>query len=672
MERSYQAQSFFERLLARWGGAYILRVPYVALLVSDLLGLVGIYYIIAATSLNKSQVSQLIISTLVFVTLANLFIRIYIAITTSTARARLDSLIKGKHVISDKSQVEIENISWHEVHNLPSRIVIVEALTIYFLVVLPVVIFMLWVGGAETIQVVHIAIGGILSGTTVVIHNSLFLERILVPVRQTLFPSIPEVKKPSLGLRLQTRLLGIIALLILTTIIMLGGIGFQKSINASLPGADVPYEIAQFQKQATVLGLMILALGLFLGRMITQSISLPIKEIISTLERVQMGDLSTRAKILASDETSHLTLQLNQLLSQLMAAQANLEKQVEERTADLNRKTAQLQAAARVSRDVSVARDVNTLLWRTVDLVSDHFGFYHTGIYFLDASGEYAVLQAASSEGGKKMIARGYRLEIGQRGAIGIAAYENRPHIVMDAGQDAPFEENPDLPMTRSQIVFPLAPRGKVIGMLDIQSTQQSGFSSDDIELLQSLADQVALAIQNAQLMEESHSALEQLEAALSENVRRAWSERGGEQKHAYRYTPTGLSAAHSIEEEKKTEEADAAPISVPIALRGQPIGNIVLHRKGENTWSDTDRSLAAEVANQIGLALENSRLLQEAQQRAILEQTLSGLTARLGRSVDADTLLQTTVKELRQLPNVTEVSVFLTPPESTTPGEKS
>jgi GAF domain-containing protein len=243
--------------------------------------------------------------------------------------------------------------------------------------------------------------------------------------------------------------------------------------------------------------------------------------------------------------------------------------------------------------------------------------------------------------------------------------------VVPDTSRDALFLENPDLPLTRAEAAIPLTARGKVIGVLDIQSIKQASFSPDEIDLLQSLADQLALAIQNTMLIEESRSALTQLEAALSENVRQAWSERGS-QKRAYRYSPTGL-AVSPIESGKPPAAAKGATqINIPIRLRGQLLGTIVLHRKGENTWGDADRLLVAEVADQIGLALENSRLLQDAQRRAVHEQMLSNLTTRLGQSVDADALLQTTVRELRQLPDVTEVSVFLAPPESAVAGEES
>jgi GAF domain-containing protein len=112
--------------------------------------------------------------------------------------------------------------------------------------------------------------------------------------------------------------------------------------------------------------------------------------------------------------------------------------------------------------------------------------------------------------------------------------------------------------------------------------------------------------------------------------------------------------------------------VNIPIVLRSQRIGNITLSRKSGNLWSDEDHSLAIEVANQIGLALENARLLDDAQRRAAQEQAISDLAARLGRSVDPDSLLQAAVRELHLLPNVEEVSVYIGSGEETDPNNKT
>jgi GAF domain-containing protein len=286
-------------------------------------------------------------------------------------------------------------------------------------------------------------------------------------------------------------------------------------------------------------------------------------------------------------------------------------------------------------------------------LVTDQFGFYHTGIFLLNENGNQVVLQAASSEGGQRMVERGHSLTIGMQGIVGYVAAQKKPRIALDVGADAVFFNNPDLPLTRSELALPLLIRNKILGVLDIQSDRPQAFSLDDIDVLQTLSDQIAIAIENARLLDETQAAIMQLEALSSIRTQEAWTQKLREQERAFTYTPLGLRA------EKLSLNKNNA-MSAPIILRGRKIGNISISRKGEGKWSKLDEGLLAEVAGQVGLAVDNIRLLEEATQRARQEQTVGKLAAQFSQSLDLDTLLQTAARELGQLPDVSEVSVFL------------
>jgi GAF domain-containing protein len=178
------------------------------------------------------------------------------------------------------------------------------------------------------------------------------------------------------------------------------------------------------------------------------------------------------------------------------------------------------------------------------------------------------------------------------------------------------------------------------------------------------MADQIGLAIQNARLNTESQDAIQRLEIISAENVRSVWRERVRSNKRSYRYTSMGLTSATQPGNMPSSTDAASDRLNVPITLRGQILGTIVLQRKAEKAWSETDRSLANEIASQVALALENARLLDEAQKRAAQEQSLSKLSVNMGLSLDPDTILQTAIRELHQLPNVSEVSAFLSSPQ--------
>jgi GAF domain-containing protein len=342
-----------------------------------------------------------------------------------------------------------------------------------------------------------------------------------------------------------------------------------------------------------------------------------------------------------------------QTLDTLREEQSTLEERVAERTAGLTRKTEQLRATSYIARKTAEVQDLAALLETVAYLVTDQFGFYHTGIYLINESGNRVVLQAASSEGGQQMIEQGHSFTIGMQGIVGYVAAQKKPRIALDVGTDAVFFNNPDLPLTRSEVALPLLIRNKILGVLDIQSDRPQAFSMEDIDVLQTLSDQIAIAIENARLLDETQAAILQLEALNSLRTQEAWNQKLRDQGRAFTYTPLGLRA-------EKASLSNNNAIRAHIMLRGRKIGTISIARKGEGKWSRLDEGLLEEVAGQVGLAVDNIRLLEEATQRARQEQMVGKLAAQFSQSLDLDTLLQTAARELGQLPDVSEVSVFL------------
>ncbi|HEX2994103.1 MAG TPA: GAF domain-containing protein [Anaerolineales bacterium] len=342
-----------------------------------------------------------------------------------------------------------------------------------------------------------------------------------------------------------------------------------------------------------------------------------------------------------------------QTLATLQTERAALEKSVVEQTAGLNRKIDEMRATSYIARKTAEVQDLASLLNTVARLVTDQFGFYHTGVFLINETGDQAVLQAASSEGGQRMIERGHSLGVGTQGIVGYVAAQKKPRIALDVGADAVFFNNPDLPMTRSEVALPLMVRNRVLGVLDIQSDKSQAFNADDIDILQTLSDQVAIAIENARLLDETQAAIIQLEALTNLRTREAWVQKLGGRNRVFTYTPLGLRA------EKISQDGDKA-ISAPIMLRGQTIGNISIARKGGAVWTKLDKDLVEEVATQVGLAIDNIRLLEEATHLAKQEQMIGKLAARFSQSLDLDTLIQTAARELGQLPDISEVSVFI------------
>ncbi len=356
----------------------------------------------------------------------------------------------------------------------------------------------------------------------------------------------------------------------------------------------------------------------------------------------------------------------------LLDIRSKLEERVSERTNELNRRSTQLEAAALIARSAAVeTHDTKGLLDNVVYQITDRFGFYHAGIFLTDVNEQHVVLEAASSEGGKKMAERGHRLEIGRQGIVGYAAYQKRSRIAQDVGADAAFFNNPDLPETHSEVALPLIAQNRLIGVLDIQSEDRNAFSAEDVYTLQTMADQIALAIENTRLMSENESSMQQSgQQRNTQSTTQTWQQQNNQQTRGFMYSPLGVLPLKPSADEKNEAviQAEAArSIKVPLSLRGKQIGTISLNRKSnESPWTDAEEEMADKIATQVALAVENARLLEESQRRAAREQTVNDLSSRFSRSLDVDTLLQNAVRELQRIPQVSEVSVLIAPPETT------
>ncbi len=181
-------------------------------------------------------------------------------------------------------------------------------------------------------------------------------------------------------------------------------------------------------------------------------------------------------------------------------------------TTGVERHAMLLNAAARVSRNVASIQDLHLLLNRTVDIICEEFGFYYAGVFLVDETGEWASLAAGHGEAGKAMLADGHKLHIGGNSMIGAAIANRAGRIALDVGAEAIFFKNPHLPNTRSEMALPLIAGDEVIGALTVQSEVEAAFKDDDIAVLQTMADQLGVAIANARLHRQNQSLLRQAE----------------------------------------------------------------------------------------------------------------------------------------------------------------
>ncbi|MBN1955678.1 MAG: GAF domain-containing protein [Anaerolineae bacterium] len=220
---------------------------------------------------------------------------------------------------------------------------------------------------------------------------------------------------------------------------------------------------------------------------------------------------STEEAAFSDEDISSLQAMADQLAVAISNARLHAENQ--RLLARTERRARLLEAAAQVGRDVTSILDMDELFHRMVDIICDAYGFYYAGVFLVDRTGEWAVLRAGRGEAGQKMVANGHRLRVGGHSMIGTAVELRKARIALDVGEEPVHFKNPYLPHTRSEMALPLVVGAQVIGAVTVQSVEEAAFSDEDIASLQAMADQLAVAINNARLLQE-------LEAAHAELLR--------------------------------------------------------------------------------------------------------------------------------------------------------
>ncbi|MDX1377862.1 MAG: GAF domain-containing protein [Anaerolineales bacterium] len=425
-----------------------------------------------------------------------------------------------------------------------------------------------------------------------------------------------------------------------------------------------------------------LILGILLGIAVIASLALsqiiatPVIRLTGTANKILDGNLEAQAEITTKDEIGTLAQAFNAVTSQLRETLAGLEKTIEKRTSELSianqnieRRARQFQSISQVARTISSTKDFDTLLTQIATVISREFGFYHVGLFLMDAAREYAVLSAANSEGGQTMLARGHRLKVGEKGLVGFVSNTGKPRVALDTGTDAVFFDNPDLPETRSEIALPLLEGDNVIGVLDVQSTEPNAFSQEDIDILSTLADQVSIAIQNARQNEETQKALAESNALSRQFVQSGWQDFTQRQNLAgirhtgaratLLYTKKTKGNGQSLETESQLKpKGRGALLSIPIKLRGEVIGSVDVQAPDTRQWDQDEMDIVTAIIERAAIAMENARLLTESQRRAAKERTIGEITAKISAQSEIESLLKTAAQELtRSIPG-TEIAI--------------
>lgn len=433
--------------------------------------------------------------------------------------------------------------------------------------------------------------------------------------------------------------------------------------------------IERTQSTATLALLASVLIAALSGGAITflfgQGIVLTLLDLTTMARRAEAGDLAARVSVRRDDEFGQLANSFNAVVEQFEELMAGLERRVLGRTRDLT-------ITAEISHAVATLREPKALMDDIVEMIRESFGFYHAQVFLVDPSGKDAALFASTGEAGQKLLARRHSLPVGSRSVIGQVTEHGEPVIASDASTDPVHRRNELLPDTRSEMALPMRAGERIIGALDVQSVEPNAFSPEDAAVLQIVADQLAIAVENARLFLQTQAALAEIEALNRRLLGQAWV------AHTQQLRERQVPLAYRLDEADVAPHGDGAPLlleqairtgrlvtsidpgedglnlAVPIKVRGEVVGAFGFGGEALVDPTEDELALIQAVADRVGLALENIRLFEETQRLAERERLVSDITAKIVGSTDVGTILQTTVRELGRVLRAPQISVQL------------
>ncbi|MBL8131499.1 MAG: GAF domain-containing protein [Anaerolineae bacterium] len=342
---------------------------------------------------------------------------------------------------------------------------------------------------------------------------------------------------------------------------------------------------------------------------------------------------------LPDSATRDITEDVEEMLGALGTMSARVGELQNELEVQRGRFTRNIDLSARVSRETATLNDIDDLLNRTIRQLCEEYGFYHAQVFLLDDASENAVLVYSYGERGRLLLERGHKLPVGSQSVIGQVTSTGRWVVVNDTSTPdttLPHRPNPLLPETRAEMAVPLQYVDRIIGALDIQSTQPNAFQPEEVRVFQMIADQIAVAIQNVRLLVESDQRYQQIDNLNRQLTRTAWEEA---------LSVSGGSPAFSYDLLRITDgsphELPPGSISVPILIRGEPVGSLDAAPAEGAKFTAADRALMTTVAERVAIAIENARLFEETQSSLSETFSLYQLSRYLNEATSLDDIIQ-------------------------------
>lgn len=380
------------------------------------------------------------------------------------------------------------------------------------------------------------------------------------------------------------------------------------------------------------------------------------------------------------------------------------------------RKAVQVETAAEIARDISGSLDLDELLNKAVSLIRERFSFYHASVFLLDQPGEFAIIREATGEAGAQMKRQGHKIGVGSKSIVGFVSSKGETLIVSDTAKDLTYYANPLLPDTRAEAAIPLRVGDRILGVLDVQSDHPYAFHEDNLRSLQILADQLAVAVSNTELFAETQEHLSQhrllhhitssaasgttLEEALESAVSGLQVTLGGDrvmilltdrEKRALEVKASvgyaedisklnieigkgvaGWVAAHrrslrirDVNEDPRYIQSSAntrSELAVPLIYRNEILGVINVESEQVDAYSENDEEMLGTLGGSLAAVIANAKLVEQIRAQSERERLINDITARIRRSTDIQSILQTTASEIARATGARYTRIHIDP----------
>lgn len=388
----------------------------------------------------------------------------------------------------------------------------------------------------------------------------------------------------------------------------LGRTGTHWAFGLIIPFSEITAEATNSALIQAGISLVLIILALYLVWFLNGQVVRPLRELTNVANTVSQGNLDVNVDIQAEDETGVLAGAFNFMISQLRDLLTTMEQRIAERTKNL-------ELAAEIGRSVSQVRELDVMLKDACELIQKEFDLYYVQVYIADPNQSALVLYAGTGTVGMQLLERKHRLQLNTGSINGRAAVEKRTMVISDTTESADFRPNPLLPDTRGEMAVPLIVGERVAGVLDMQSSVPGILNEEVLPAFEALAGQLAVAIQNANLVTEAQKARAEVEAQARYLVRTGWGEYlDGIHKPEHMGFSFDQSEVKPLVETEDTQlPVEGKVLSAPIALTGEVLGSLLVEVDEENQTEQTGE-LVNIVARQVAQQIENLRLLESAE----------------------------------------------------------